>query len=128
MDSVELKKEDHAVDGRRFDAWTRSLTWKLSRRHTLKTAGGVAMAAAAVRVVAEDAKACLEDGQFCTSSSECCNLCVSFNCTCIAEGHHGCEKDNHCCGPKQECKGGKCIKPKRDVKCDGRRCGKNGKH
>ena len=119
------------MDGRRFDAWTKTLAAVWPRRDALKLFAGAAVAGAATRAVSEEARACLEDGQFCSNDDECCGVCVSFNCTeCVPKGEHGCQNDNDCCGGKQECDNGVCKKRKKNeqsVSCEGRNCKKKKK-
>ena len=116
------------MDGQRFDAWTRALASRLPRRGAVKLLVGVGAAGATTRTVIQDAEACLEDGQFCTTNDECCNVCIAFGCSpCLGKGHGTCDGPHDCCGGKMDCIDGICKKKKKDVKCDGKSCKKNGR-
>jgi hypothetical protein len=70
-------EEMTSMDGQRFDALTRLLTRGLSRRGTLKTFAGVAVAGVSSRIAGREAEAdtgtgCVEHGLAC-SPGECCH-------------------------------------------------------
>ena len=129
MDAV--VEETTAMDGQRFDAWTKALAARKPRRDTLKLVAGATLAGAATHAALDEAMACLEDGQFCTDDDECCGVCIAHGCTeCVPKGENGCQNDNDCCGGKQECDNGVCKKRRKNEQtttCEGRGCKKKKK-
>ena len=124
-------EETTAMDGQRFDAWTKALAARKPRRDTFKLIAGATLAGAATHAALDEAMACLEDGQFCTDDDECCGVCIAHGCTeCVPKGENGCQNDNDCCGGKQECDNGVCKKRRKNEQtttCEGRGCKKKKK-
>ena len=137
-------KEMTSMDGQRFDAWTRLLTRGISRRGTLKTVAGVALAGMTSRTAVREADAtpgtCLAYGDAC-SPGQCCGLCCragnpsSICADCLPDGQW-CVHSDECasricewrwtklayvCGQSGGGGGGN---NKKKAKCDGKGCNK----
>jgi hypothetical protein len=100
------------MDGQRFDSWTRSFTSGLSRRGTLKTLAGAALAGFATRVIASPIAADNGEqvGDYCDDHNPCSKekglVCILASCE---------EK------PKPQCEGTGCKKKKKKHSKKGKR-------
>lgn len=125
------------MDGKRFDAVTRRISMRPSRRALLSVLSGAALGACLSALGGSDAdarkksagnnkKKCRKLDRDCGSKQKCCKGLACTNGTCLKPRAPECDNDNDC-GGIESCQNGQCVAAcvpacSGDRDCDGGQC------